>query len=85
MILLKEQWLDLSVQQKGKKVRFGEDVVPSASVESSRGLERVFGLAKTYKILQREFHAARRPLSDKIIYVCFALLNLRTNIIPKHC
>ena len=39
-------------------------------------VERVIRLAKIYKILQHEFHAARRPLIDKIIYVCFAFANL---------
>ena len=48
-------------------------------------VEKVIGLAKTFKILQHEFHAARRPMVDKIIYVCFALVNFRSNIIPKHC
>ena len=43
-------------------------------------VERVIGLAKTYKILKYEFHAARRQMVDKVIYVCYALINFRTNI-----
>ena len=61
-----------------------ETVVRDRVIASKRvHVERVIGLAKTYKILKQEFHPARRPLMDKIIYVCFALVNFRTNIIPK--
>ena len=63
-----------------------ETVVRDRVIASKRvHVERVIGLAKTYKILQHEFHAARRPLIDKIIFVCFSLVNFRENIIPKHC
>ena len=62
-----------------------ETVVRDRVIASKRvNVERVIGLAKTYKILKQEFHASRRPLMDKIIYVCFALVNFRQNIIPKY-
>ena len=63
-----------------------ETVVRDRVIASKRvHVERVIGLAKTFKILKQEFHPARRPLMDKIIYACFAFVNFRSNIIPKHC
>ena len=71
---------------KGVNQLPAETVVRDRVIASKRvHVERVIGLAKTFKILQREIRAERRPLMDKIIYVCFAFVNFRCNIIPKHC
>ena len=48
-------------------------------------VERVIGLAKTYKIIDQEMDWRKVPIGGKIIYVCFALVNFRPNIVPDHC
>ena len=71
---------------RGRNQLPADVVVQDRIIASKRvHVERVIGLAKTFKILQHEFHAARRPLIGKILYVCFALTNFRKNIVPKHC
>ena len=48
-------------------------------------IERVIGLAKTYKILSTKLGHSRTPAGGMIIFVCFALCNFRLNIVPNHC
>lgn len=43
-------------------------------------IERVIGLAKTYKILKGTLTTNLVPLASRIIFVCFMLVNLRQNI-----
>ena len=44
---------------------------------------RVIGLAKSYKILTTKMDSNRTPFGGRIIFVCFALCNLRVQIIAK--
>ena len=55
----------------------------NSSLISSRRIhvERVIGLAKTYKILKHELHQSKVMLGSRIVYVCFMLANLRFQIV----
>nr|XP_049693818.1 uncharacterized protein LOC126054061 [Helicoverpa armigera] len=44
-------------------------------------VERVIGLAKTFKILSGKLDSKLVPLADRIIFVCFMLTNFKNNII----
>lgn len=46
-------------------------------------VERVIGLAKTYRMLKNVLHASETKYGDKIIFVCFSLCNFRQNIMPN--
>ncbi|XP_014675613.1 PREDICTED: uncharacterized protein LOC106815637 [Priapulus caudatus] len=46
-------------------------------------IERIIGLAKTYKILREPMNNTEFALSSKILKVCFYLCNFRANIVPK--
>ena len=61
-------------------------VVKDRKIASKRvHVERIIGLAKTYKILAEKMDAKRVPFGERIIFVCFALTNFRLNIVPNHC
>ena len=47
-------------------------------------IERVIGLAKTFKILTTPLSRAETKLSSDIIFVVFMLCNFKQCIIPKH-
>ncbi|XP_061187005.1 uncharacterized protein LOC133195157 [Saccostrea echinata] len=47
-------------------------------------IERIIGLAKTYKILTEPMNATEANLSSDIIFICLMLCNFRTCIVPKH-
>ena len=55
----------------------------NSSMLSSRRIhiERVIGLAKTYKMLKNELHQSKMLLGSRIVYVCFMLANLRFQIV----
>jgi len=44
-------------------------------------VERVIGLAKTFKILKQDLHFSYIPLGGRIIFVCFAICNFRDSIL----
>ena len=44
-------------------------------------VERVIGYAKTYKILQGVIPYSLLPLANKIVFICFMLVNFRKNIV----
>lgn len=63
-----------------------EIVIQDRRLASERiHVERVIGLAKTFKIIGGEFEWQKVPVGGKIIFVCFALCNFRPNIVPNHC
>ncbi|CAG5047747.1 unnamed protein product [Parnassius apollo] len=54
----------------------------SKNISSERiQVERVIGLAKTFKILSGKLDSKLVPLADRIIFVCFMLTNFKNNII----
>ena len=44
-------------------------------------VEKVIGYAKTYKILQGVIPYSLLPLANKIVFICFMLVNFRKNIV----
>ena len=73
---------------KGKSQLDPEIVVQDRRLASERiHVERVIGLAKTFKIIGpgAELEWSKTPIGGKIIYVCFVLCNFRPNIVPSHC
>jgi len=69
-----------------KRNRFGhKTVMRDRKIASKRvHVERVIGLAKTYKILTRPLNQTESVLSSDIIFVCFMLINFRQCIVPRH-
>jgi len=64
---------------KGKSQLEAEDVVRDRRIASKRiHIERVIGLAKTFKILKKELSHSKVHLGSRIIYICFAILNSRS-------
>ena len=71
---------------KGRTQLPAEVVLEDRKIASKRvHVERVIGLAKTYKILSAKLDHSRTPAGGLIIFVCFALVNFRLNIVPHHC
>ena len=48
-------------------------------------IERIIGLAKSYKILTRPMSPSEIKLSSRITFCCFMLCNFKQNIVPKSC
>lgn len=70
---------------KKKNRMSGETVVRDRKISSKRvHIERIIGLAKTFKILVESMTATEAKLSSEIIFVCFMLCNFRTNIVPNY-
>jgi hypothetical protein len=70
---------------RGRNQLPAETVVKDRRIASKRvHVERVIGLAKTYKILQNELDHSRTPVGGRILCVCFVLSNFRSNIVPKY-
>ena len=70
---------------RGRSQLTSEEVIKDRRIAAKRiHVERVIGLAKTYKILASQIHHSQRPLADKIVFVCFALCNFRPSIIGKY-
>jgi hypothetical protein len=71
---------------KGKNQLPAETVVKDRRISSKRvHVERVIGLAKTYKILQYELDHSKTPYGGRILFVCFVLANFRRSIVAKLC
>ena len=47
-------------------------------------IERLIGLAKTFKILKGPLNSTETKLASEIASVCFTLCNFRKYIVPKH-
>ena len=70
---------------KGRSQLSSTEVIRDRRIAAKRiHIERVIGLAKTYKILAGQMHHCLRPLSDKIIFVCFALCNFKPCIVGNY-
>ncbi|XP_014674876.1 PREDICTED: uncharacterized protein LOC106814989, partial [Priapulus caudatus] len=67
---------------EGKSQLNPEDVIFDRRVASKRiHVERVIGLAKTYKILVCPLNQSKKQMGSFIIYVCFLLANFRRSIV----
>ena len=70
---------------KKKNRMSGNTVLRDRKISSKRvHIERLIGLAKTYKILTCPMSATETKLSNNIIFICFMLCNFREGIIPKY-
>ena len=69
---------------KGKSQLEPEEVVHDRRVASKRiHVERVIGLAKTYKILSNPLPSTKLGLGSRITYICFCLVNFRPSIVSE--
>ncbi|XP_076073051.1 uncharacterized protein LOC143044775 [Mytilus galloprovincialis] len=69
---------------KGKSQLEPEEIIKDRRVASKRiHIERVIGLSKRFKILKYELSSSKFPLSNRIVFVCFALLNFKNAIVDK--
>ena len=69
---------------KGKSQFNPEELATDKKVASKRiHVERVIGLAKTFKILKRELPAQRIVLGNRIINVCFLITNFKNSIVSQ--
>ncbi len=70
---------------KKKNRMSGATVLKDRKLASKRvHVERIIGLAKTYKILTRPLNNTESSLATQIISVCFWLCNFRNCIVPRH-
>ena len=69
---------------KGKSQLEPEEIVRDRRVASKRiQVERVIGLSKRFKILRNELPNSKLPLANRIVFVSFALTNLKNVIVDK--
>ena len=62
----------------------GETVLKDRKVSSKRvHIERIIGLAKTYKILTESMTSTETKLATEIVFICFMLCNFRPCIISS--
>ncbi|XP_069102281.1 uncharacterized protein [Argopecten irradians] len=70
---------------KKKNRLSGEIVMKDRKIASKRvHIERIIGLAKTYKILTEPMTSTETKLATEIIFICFMLCNFRPCIVPSH-
>ena len=67
-----------------KKNRMSQKTILHDRKISSKRIhvERVIGLAKSYKILQKALNTSETMLSSDITFICFMLCNFRSCIVP---
>jgi hypothetical protein len=62
----------------------GKTVMKDRRIASKRvHVERIIGLAKTYKILAHPMTGPETNMASRITFVCFMLCTFRTCIVPK--
>lgn len=70
---------------RGKSQLQPEEVIHDRRIASKRiHVERVIGLAKTFKILQKKLSIKRIQDAHKIIFVCFNIVNFRNCIVGPY-
>ena len=74
--------LNVPVRLKGKSQLSVREMRNATHISSRRiHVERSIGLAKTYSILNIQFHQSKILLAGRIVFVCFMLTNLRKKIV----
>lgn len=70
----------------GRTQLAAETVVKDRRIASKRiHVERLIGLAKTFKILKNTLDHSKTPLGSRIMYVCFVLCNFKKSIVRNSC
>ncbi|KAK3108230.1 hypothetical protein FSP39_003597 [Pinctada imbricata] len=70
---------------KKKNRMSGETVINDRKIASKRvHIERIIGLAKTYKILTEPMTSTETKLATEIIFICFMLCNFRPCIVSPN-
>lgn len=68
-------------QEEAQEEAMLQDATQDRRIASKRvHVERVIGLAKTFRILKDELHHAYVPFGGRILFVCFVLTNFRPNL-----
>ncbi|KAL5007833.1 hypothetical protein ScPMuIL_013216 [Solemya velum] len=63
----------------------GKTVLRDRKISSKRvHIERIIGLAKTFRILKEPLNATETKLASEITFICFMLCNFRRCIVPGH-
>ena len=77
--------VNMPTMLKGKSQLEEHEVIDDRRIASKRiHVERVIGLAKTYKILKKDLPAHRLFLGNRIINVCFMLTLFRKSIVSDY-
>ncbi|KAL5011040.1 hypothetical protein ScPMuIL_013345 [Solemya velum] len=70
---------------KKKNRMCGKTVLRDRKISSkSVHIERIIGLAKTFRILKEPLKATETKLASEITFICFMLCNFRRCIVPGH-
>ena len=68
-----------------KKIGCQITVLRDRKISSKRvHIERLIGLAETFKMLKGPLNSTETKLASEKAYVCFTLCNFRKCIVPKH-
>jgi len=87
-IMVQDLFANLDVCVNTPTTMRGVNQLPAKTVLKDRRIaskrvhvERVIGLAKTFKILKTELDHSLTPLGGKIVFVCFSLCNFKPPIV----
>ena len=87
-IMVQDIFASNNVQVNTPTTMKGKNQLPSSTVIKDRRIaskrvhvERVIGLAKTFKILKHDLNHNRTPIGGRILFVCFAIQNFRPCIV----
>ncbi|XP_062598931.1 uncharacterized protein LOC134260373 [Saccostrea cucullata] len=81
----RDVFVNIPTMLKGKSQLEPEEVVHDRRVASKRiHIERVIGLAKTFKILRNSLPSSKVILGSRINYVCFSIVNFRPCIVNQN-
>ena len=79
---MKDISVNIPTFMTGKNRLPGLSVLRDRKIASKRvHIERIIGLAKTYKILQQPMNVTESALASEIIFVCCMICNFRNCII----
>ncbi len=82
----KDVFVNTPTTMRGKNQLEPKTVIKDRRISSKRvHVERIIGLAKTFKILKHELNHSYTKIAGRIVFVCFVLVNFRPNIVSKFC
>jgi hypothetical protein len=84
LFITKDVHVNTPTMLRGKSQLEPHEINKDRKIASKRiHVERVIGLAKTYKILKKDLNSCYTTLGNRIIHVCFYLCNFREGIVKK--